>query len=113
MTQARGSLRECKIAEQNMISAGLGFAAAGKIPFCSSFAKFLTRAYDQIEMAMNSGANIKLVGSHSGISLAADGPSQMSLPDVAWFRSLGTVRNHNGTPAAGPSSPPTPTPPTA
>ena len=89
---------ECKIAEQNMISAGLGFAAAGKIPFCSSFAKFLTRAYDQIEMAMNSGANIKLVGSHSGISLAADGPSQMSLPDVAWFRSLGTVRNHNGDP---------------
>jgi transketolase len=89
---------ECKIAEQNMISAGLGFAAAGKIPFCSSFAKFLTRAYDQIEMAMNSGANIKLIGSHSGISLAADGPSQMSLPDVAWFRSLGSVRNHNGDP---------------
>ncbi|MDG2291109.1 MAG: transketolase [Phycisphaerales bacterium] len=89
---------ECKIAEQNMISAGLGFAAAGKIPFCSTFAKFLTRAYDQIEMAMNSGANIKLVGSHSGISLAADGPSQMSLPDVAWFRSLGSIKNHKGSP---------------
>ncbi len=96
--QIADRFNECKIAEQNMISAGLGFAAAGKIPFCSSFAKFLTRAYDQIEMAMNSGANIKLVGSHSGISLAADGPSQMSLPDVAWFRSLGSVRNHNGDP---------------
>jgi transketolase len=89
---------ECKIAEQNMISVGLGMSAAGKIPFCSTFAKFLTRAYDQIEMAMNSGANIKLVGSHSGVSLAADGPSQMSLPDIAWFRSLGSVRDHNGEP---------------
>ena len=90
---------ECKIAEQNMISAAAGLAAAGKIPFCSSFAKFLTRAYDQIEMAVNSGANIKLVGSHSGISLAADGPSQMGLPDVAWFRSFSTIRDHRGNPA--------------
>tara|TARA_Y100001933_G_scaffold186172_1_gene185169 strand:+ start:808 stop:2766 length:1959 start_codon:yes stop_codon:yes gene_type:complete len=89
---------ECKIAEQNMVSVGLGLAAAGKIPFCSTFAKFLTRAYDQVEMAMNSGANMKFVGSHSGISLAADGPSQMSLPDVAWFRSLGSVADHNGAP---------------
>ena len=89
---------ECKIAEQNMISAAVGLAAAGKIPFCSSFAKFLTRAYDQIEMAVNSGANIKLVGSHAGISLAADGPSQMGLPDVAWFRSLATVDDHRGGP---------------
>lgn len=89
---------ECKIAEQNMMSLGAGLAAAGKVPFCSTFAKFVTRAYDQIEMAMNSGANLKIVGSHAGISLAADGPSQMSLPDVAWFRSLATMRDHRGNP---------------
>ncbi len=89
---------ECKIAEQNMISVGAGLSAAGKMPFCSSFAKFITRGYDQLEMAINSGANIKVVGSHSGISLAADGPSQMALPDVAWFRSLATVKDHRGNP---------------
>lgn len=89
---------ECKIAEQNMISVGAGMSAGGKVPFCSSFAKFLTRAYDQIEMAMNSGANLKIVGSHSGITLAADGPSQMSLPDVAWFRSLSLATDHRGNP---------------
>ena len=49
-------------------------------------------------MAINSGANIKIVGSHSGISLAADGPSQMSLPDIAWFRSFGTMKDHHGAP---------------
>jgi transketolase len=90
---------ECKIAEQNMFSVAAGLAASGKIPFCSTFAKFVTRAYDQIEMAINSGANIKIVGSHAGASLASDGPSQMSLPDVAWFRSFSTVRNAQGNPA--------------
>jgi len=89
---------ECRIAEQNMISVGAGLAAAGKVPFCSTFGKFLTRAYDQIEMAMNSGANLKIVGSHTGVSLAADGPSQMALPDIAWFRSLGSVEGHSGGP---------------
>jgi len=89
---------ECKIAEQNMYSVGAGLSAAGKIPFCSTFAKFITRGYDQIEMAINSGANIKIVGSHSGISLAADGPSQMSLPDIAWFSSFGTMKDHYGNP---------------
>lgn len=89
---------ECKIAEQNMISVGAGMSAAGKIPFASTFAKFVTRAYDQIEMAMNGGANLKVVGSHAGITLAADGPSQMSLPDVAWFRSLASTTDHNGNP---------------
>jgi transketolase len=93
-----GRFVECKIGEQNMISTAAGLAAAGKIPFCSSFAKFLTRAYDQIEMAINSGANIKLMGSHAGISLAADGPSQMGLPDVAWFRSFATMKDHRGRP---------------
>ncbi len=90
---------EARIAEQNMVSMGVGLSAAGKIPFISTFAKFMTRAYDQIEMAINSGANIKLVGSHAGVSLAADGPSQMSLPDIAWFRSFSTVRDHRGNPA--------------
>ncbi|MBS0195486.1 MAG: transketolase [Planctomycetes bacterium] len=89
---------ECKIAEQNMVSVAVGQAAAGKIPFVSTFAKFLTRAYDQIEMAIYSGANIKLIGSHCGITLAADGPSQMSLPDVAWFRSFTTMKDHRGNP---------------
>lgn len=89
---------ECKIAEQNMISTGVGLSAGGKIPFCSSFGKFITRAYDQLEMAVISGANLKIVGSHTGISLAADGPSQMALPDVAWFRSLSTVTDHRGQP---------------
>jgi transketolase len=89
---------ECKIGEQNMISVGAGMSAGNKVPFCSSFARFLTRAYDQIEMAMNSGANIKIVGSHAGITLAADGPSQMSLPDVAWFRSLSQTTDHRGNP---------------
>lgn len=90
---------ECKIAEQNMISAAAGMAAAGYIPFASSFAKFLARAYDQIEMAQISRANIKLAGSHAGISLAADGPSQMSLHDVAYFRCASQTDNGQGRPA--------------
>jgi len=83
---------ECKIAEQNMLSTGVGLAAAGFIPFVNSFAKFLARAYDQLEMASITRANLKLVGSHAGISLAADGPSQMALADVAYFRAYTAVR---------------------
>jgi len=90
---------ECKIAEQNMISVAAGAAAAGKIPFCSTFAKFVMRAYDQVEMAIISGANLKVTGSHAGVTLAADGPSQMSLPDVAFFRSFCHTKNYNGQPA--------------
>ena len=90
---------ECKIAEQNMMSVAVGLSAGGKIPFISTFAKFVTRGYDQIEMAVNSGANFKIAGSHAGISLAADGPSQMSLPDVAWFRAFSKVINQKGKPA--------------
>ena len=89
---------ECRIAEQNMMSVAAGLSAAKKIPFASTFAKFVTRAYDQIEMAVNSGANFKVVGSHAGISLAADGPSQMSFPDIAWFRAFSTMTNHHGRP---------------
>ena len=90
---------ECKIAEQNMISVAAGVSAAGKIPFCSTFAKFVERAYDQVEMAIIGGANLKITGSHAGVTLAADGPSQMSLPDAAFFRSFCHVKNFNGQPA--------------
>ncbi|QDU70956.1 transketolase [Mucisphaera calidilacus] len=89
---------ECRIAEQNMFSVAAGLSAAGKTAYTSTFAKFVARGYDQIEMAINSGANFKVVGSHAGISLAADGPSQMSLPDIAWFRSFATMTRPNGLP---------------
>jgi len=87
---------ECRIAEQNMFSVAAGLAAGGKTPFCSTFAKFVTRGYDQIEMAINSGCQLKIAGSHAGVTLGADGPSQMALPDVAWFSSFATMR-HNAT----------------
>jgi len=90
---------EAKIAEQNMISAAVGMAASGRIPFVSSFAKFLVRGYDQVEMAVISNANIKLCGSHAGVSLAADGPSQMGLPDMAFFRSFARSNSVTGKPA--------------
>lgn len=90
---------ECKIAEQNMISVGAGLSAGGKIPFASSFAKFIARAVDQIDMAGITRANLKIVGSHSGVSLGADGPSQMSLADVAYFRSMTKTDSGRDTPA--------------
>lgn len=83
---------ECKIAEQNMISAAAGLSAAGYIPFVNSFAKFIARGYDQVELANISRANVKIVGSHSGITPCSDGPSQMGLLDVAFFRAFTTVR---------------------
>ena len=58
-----------------MISVGAGLFAGGKIPFANSFAKFIARAVDQIDMAGISRANLKIVGSHAGVSLGADGPS--------------------------------------
>ena len=87
---------ECKIAEQNMASTAAGLAAAGKIPFANTFAKFFVRAYDQIEMAANTCANMKLVGSHSGVTLGPDGPSQMAVVDAAFFHSLASVRTPKG-----------------
>ncbi len=90
---------EGRIAEQNMVSAAAGFSAAEKIPFISSFAKFLTRAYDQLEMAVISNANIKLCGSHAGVSLAADGPSQMGLPDLGFMRTFAKSTRVDGAPA--------------
>jgi transketolase len=79
---------EAFIAEQNMVSVAAGLAAQGMIPFASSFACFLTRAADQIRMAGISRSNVKLCGSHAGISIGEDGPSQMALEDLALFRAL-------------------------
>jgi len=73
------------IAEQNIVGAALGLAAREKVPFASTFACFLTRAYDFIRMAAISKLNIKLVGTHAGISIGEDGPSQMGLEDLAMF----------------------------
>lgn len=94
----RGRFFECRIAEQNMVSCAAGLAAGGKMPFVSTFGKFLTRGYDQLEMALISRLNLKFVGTHVGVNIAADGPSQMALPDVAYFRAWTTVRNRAGEP---------------
>jgi transketolase len=90
---------EGRIAEQNLVSAAAGFAAGGMVPFVSSFAKFIARAYDQVELAAITRANINIVGSHSGLGPASDGPSQMALADVAFFRTLADVDAGGGTPA--------------
>jgi transketolase len=76
------------IAEQNMVGAAVGLSASGKIPFASSFACFLTRAFDHIRMAAISHANLKLAGSHCGVSIGEDGPSQMGLEDIAMMRAI-------------------------
>ncbi len=76
------------IAEQNMVSAGVGLAARGKVPFLDTFACFLSRAYDQVRMAAISRSYIKLCGSHCGVSIGEDGPSQMALEDLAMFRAV-------------------------
>jgi transketolase len=79
---------EMYIAEQNMVGTALGLSRRGKIPFASTFAAFFTRAFDQIRMSRYSGANIKFVGSHAGVSIGEDGPSQMGLEDIAMFRTI-------------------------
>ena len=79
---------EMFIAEQNMVGVATGLAARGKIPFVSTFAAFLTRAYDQIRMAGVSQSNVKFCGSHVGVSIGEDGPSQMGLEDIAMFRAI-------------------------
>lgn len=76
------------IAEQNMASMAAGLAAQGFVPFVSSFACFLTRAADQVRMAGISRANVKFAGSHAGVSIGEDGPSQMGLEDLALFRAV-------------------------
>ena len=80
---------ECWIAEQNMVGAALGLAACGKIPFVSTFSCFLSRAYDFIRMAGHSRPqHLVFCGSHAGVSIGEDGPSQMGLEDLAMFRAL-------------------------
>ena len=76
------------IAEQNIVSAGVGLAARGKVPFLDTFACFLARAYDQVRMAAISRSNINLCGSHCGVSIGQDGPSQIALEDIAIFRAV-------------------------
>ncbi len=79
---------EMYVAEQQMVAAAVGLGARGYIPFASTFAAFLSRAYDFIRMAAISQANIKLCGSHSGVSIGEDGPSQMGLEDLAMMRAV-------------------------
>ena len=76
------------IAEQNVVGMAMGFASKGYLPFLATFAAFLTRAHDQIRMAAYSLSNIKLCGSHVGVSIGEDGPSQMGLEDLAIFRPI-------------------------
>lgn len=79
---------ECGIAEQNMISVGVGVSATGKVAVANSFARFFERAFDQIEMGAYSRANLKVVGSHIGISIGEDGASQMAMADCGFMRAL-------------------------
>jgi len=79
---------QCFIAEQNMIGMAVGLDRRGFIPYVSTFGAFFTRAFDQIRMAAIGTANLRLVGSHAGISIGQDGPSQMALEDIAMMRSL-------------------------
>lgn len=79
---------ECFIAEQNMISVAMGLSARGKVTFSNTFGAFLSRAYDQIRMAGISRSNLKLHGSHAGVSVGEDGPSQMGLEDLALYRPI-------------------------
>ena len=79
---------ECYIAEQNMVGVALGIAKIGFLPWVSSFSVFLSRAADQIRMAALSGVTIRYCGSHAGVSIGADGPSQMGLSDIAQFRGI-------------------------
>jgi transketolase len=79
---------EMFIAEQQLIAAAVGFQVRGWVPFASTFAAFLSRAYDFVRMAAISRANIRLSGSHAGVSIGEDGPSQMALEDIASIRAI-------------------------
>ncbi len=79
---------EMYIAEQQLVSAAVGMQVLGLTPFASTFAAFFSRAYDQIRMAAISRANLRLVGSHAGVSIGEDGPSQMALEDLAMMRAV-------------------------
>jgi transketolase len=79
---------EMFIAEQQLVAAAVGMSVRGYIPFAATFAAFFTRAYDFIRMAAISAANIRLCGSHAGVEIGADGPSQMALEDLAMMRAV-------------------------
>ena len=79
---------EFYIAEQQMTAAAVGMQRRGWIPFAATFAAFWTRAYDFVRMAAVSRADLRLVGSHAGVSIGPDGPSQMGLEDLAAFRAV-------------------------
>ncbi|MBI3522508.1 MAG: transketolase [Chloroflexi bacterium] len=79
---------EMYIAEQQLVAAAVGMQVVGLRPFASTFAAFLTRAYDFIRMAAISRASIRLSGSHAGVSIGEDGPSQMALEDLAMMRAV-------------------------
>ena len=79
---------EMYIAEQLMVAAAVGIQVRGWVPFASTFASFWSRAYDFIRMAAISGADLNLCGSHAGVSIGEDGPSQMGLEDLAMFRAV-------------------------
>ncbi|WP_439946845.1 transketolase [Streptomyces sp. BBFR109] len=79
---------ECYIAEQQMVATAVGMARRGWVPYASTFAAFLTRAYDFVRMASVSGSGINLNGSHAGVSIGQDGPSQMGLEDLAMMRTI-------------------------
>ncbi|MCG2756039.1 transketolase, partial [Candidatus Dependentiae bacterium] len=79
---------QCFIAEQNMIGVSTGLESRGKIPFASTFGAFFTRAFDQIRMAGIGKNALRLCGSHCGVSIGEDGPSQMALEDIAMFRTI-------------------------
>ena len=79
---------EIFIAEQQLVAAAVGLSVRGYVPFAATFAAFFTRAYDFIRMAAISAANIRLCGSHAGVEIGADGPSQMALEDLAMMRAV-------------------------
>jgi len=79
---------EMYIAEQQLVSAAVGLQVQGLVPFAATFAAFFTRAYDQVRMAAVSRARLCLVGSHAGVSIGEDGPSQMALEDLAMMRAV-------------------------
>ncbi|MET8471619.1 transketolase [Streptomyces sp. NPDC006422] len=79
---------ECYIAEQQLVASAVGLSARGWLPYAGTFAAFLTRAHDFIRMASVSGANLNLVGSHAGVAIGQDGPSQMGLEDLAMLRTV-------------------------
>lgn len=79
---------ECYIAEQQLVAAAVGLQVRGWVPYAATFSVFLTRAYDFIRMAAVSRANVRLVGSHAGVAIGEDGPSQMGLEDLAMMRAV-------------------------